>query len=279
MSYVLVFAVIFGVCMVLGSYQYLVQGAGLYQQQFVRDVGGTLKDSFLYLNPRVLFMVNIALLVLAGMIGYVLLGAVGAIIAIVVTSLLPGLAMRVMRKKRAEKFVYQLPDCLSSMAAALRAGTNLTRAIEQTAEQQPAPISQEFSLVIAEYKLGRDLNEALDQMYQRVKMPEVELFNSAVGISRSVGGNLAETLIILAETLREKAQMEGKIQAMTAMGRMQGWVVGLMPYLLGLVLLKQEPGAMRALFFEPVGWIVIVVLLMMTMLAAFMIKKIVTIDV
>ena len=279
MTYVLVFSVIFGVCMVLGSYQYLVQGAGLYQQQFVSNVGGTLKDSFLYLNPRVLFLVNIGLLIFAGTVGYLLLGPVGAIIAIVITSLLPGLAMRIMRKKRAAKFVYQLPDCLSSMASALRAGTNLTRAIEQTAEQQPTPISQEFSLVIAEYKLGRDLNEALDHMYNRVKMPEVELFNSAVGISRSVGGNLAETLLILAETLREKAQMEGKIEAMTAMGRMQGWVVGLMPYLLGLVLLKQEPGAMRALFFEPVGWIVIAILLMMTMLAAFMIKKIVTIDV
>jgi tight adherence protein B len=218
-TYVIVFSVIFGICLVLGSYQYLVQGAGLYQQQFVRKVGGTLKDSFLYLDPRFLFFVNVALLLLAGAIGYFTLGPVGAILAIVVTSLLPGLAMRTLRKKRAEKFVYQLPDCLSSMAAALRAGTNLTRAIEQAAQQQPIPISQEFSLVVAEYKLGRDLNEALDDMYGRVKMPEVELFNSAVAISRSVGGNLADTLLILAETLREKAQMEGKIQAMTAMGR------------------------------------------------------------
>ncbi len=279
MTYVIVFSVIFGICLVLGSYQYLVQGAGLYQQQFVRKVGGTLKDSFLYLDPRFLFFVNVALLLLAGAIGYFTLGPVGAILAIVVTSLLPGLAMRTLRKKRAEKFVYQLPDCLSSMAAALRAGTNLTRAIEQAAQQQPIPISQEFSLVVAEYKLGRDLNEALDDMYGRVKMPEVELFNSAVAISRSVGGNLADTLLILAETLREKAQMEGKIQAMTAMGRMQGWVVGLMPYLLGLFLLRQEPGAMRALFFEPIGWLVLTVLFLMTAIAAVMIKKIVTIDV
>lgn len=279
MTYVLVFSLIFGVCMVLGSYQYLVQGAGMYQQQFVRNVGGTLKDSFLYLDPKFLFLVNLAALVVAAAVGYVMIGAVGAIIAIVVTSLLPGLAMRIMRKRRAEKFVYQLPDCLSSMAAALRAGTNLSRAIEQAAEQQPKPISQEFSLVVAQYKLGRDLNEALEQMYDRVKMPEVELFNSAVGISRSVGGNLADTLIILAETLREKAQMEGKIKAMTAMGRMQGWVVGCMPYVIGLILLKQEPVAMNALFHEPVGWIVIVILLLMTLIAAFMIKKIVTIDV
>ncbi|MFK8017155.1 MAG: type II secretion system F family protein [Gammaproteobacteria bacterium] len=279
MTYVLVFSLIFGVCMVLGSYQYLVQGAGMYQQQFVRNVGGTLKDSFLYLDPKFLFLVNLAALVVAAAVGYMMIGAVGAIIAIVVTSLLPGLAMRLMRKRRAEKFVYQLPDCLSSMAAALRAGTNLSRAIEQAAEQQPKPISQEFSLVVAQYKLGRDLNEALEQMYDRVKMPEVELFNSAVGISRSVGGNLADTLIILAETLREKAQMEGKIKAMTAMGRMQGWVVGCMPYVIGLILLKQEPAAMNALFHEPVGWIVIVILLLMTLIAAFMIKKIVTIDV
>ena len=279
MTYVLVFSLIFGVCLVLGSYQYLVQGAGMYQQNFVRNVGGTLKDSFLYLDPKFLFLVNITALLVAGAIGFFLIGAVGAIIGIVLTSLLPGLAMRFMRKKRAEKFVYQLPDCLSSMAAALRAGTNLSRAIEQAAEQQPKPISQEFSLVVAQYKLGRDLNEALEQMYDRVKMPEVELFNSAVGISRSVGGNLAETLLILAETLREKAQMEGKIKAMTAMGRMQGWVVGCMPYVIGLILLKQEPVAMNALFHEPVGWIVIVILLMMTAVAAVMIKKIVTIDV
>ena len=77
--------------------------------------------------------------------------------------------------------------------------------------------------------------------------------NSAIAISQSVGGNLADTLDTLADTLREKAQVEGKIDALTSQGRMQGWVASLLPVGVALMLNKQEPEAMRVLYTEPIG--------------------------
>ena len=101
----------------------------------------------------------------------------------------------------------------------------------------------------------------------------------AISISRSVGGNLADTLETLAKTLREKAQIEGKINALTAMGRMQGWVVGLMPVAVMLMLRHQEPEGMKALFNEPIGWATMVVIGILMAVAAMMIRKIVNIDI
>jgi tight adherence protein B len=145
--------------------------------------------------------------------------------------------------------------------------------------RQPPPLSQEFSLVVAEHRVGRDLSEALEELSVRIPRQELELFTAAVSISRSVGGNLADTLDSLAKTLSEKMHIEGKISALTASGRAQGWVVSLLPVAVGAVLFKQQPQAMGMLFTEVFGWVVLAIISCMMILAVFMIRKIVNIDV
>jgi tight adherence protein B len=151
--------------------------------------------------------------------------------------------------------------------------------MQQIAEQQPPPISQEFMVILSEYKMGRPLEDSLMDMYKRINRQEVDLLISAISISRSVGGNLADTLETLAKTLREKAQIEGKIDALTSMGRMQGWVVGLIPVAVMLMLRKQEPEGMNALFNEPIGWITLAGIALLMFIAVMMIRKIVNIDI
>jgi tight adherence protein B len=109
--------------------------------------------------------------------------------------------------------------------------------------------------------------------------PELDLMNTAMNVSRRVGGNLADTLESLARTLQEKAHIEGKIDALTSMGRAQGWVVGLLPVFIGFVLYEQQPQRMSLLFTQWYGWIVLGVVAIMMAMAAWMIRKIVTIDV
>ena len=177
----------------------------------------------------------------------------------------PWLFARHITAQRRKRFVYQLPDALLALASALRAGCTLSRGLELMAERQPAPLSQEFTIVLAEYRVGRPLAESLDDMHRRIGAPELQLMNTAVNVSRRVGGNLADTLESLARTLQEKAHVEAKIDALTSMGRAQGWVVGLLPIFIGVVLYQQQPERMSLLFTQWYGWIVLgVVAAMMT---------------
>jgi tight adherence protein B len=178
-----------------------------------------------------------------------------------------------------KRFVYQLPDALLALSSALRAGSNLSKGLELLSTRQPPPLSQEFTIVLAEHRVGRQLSESLFDMRKRIDAPELDLMNTAINVSRRVGGNLADTLESLAKTLQEKAHIEGKIDALTAMGRAQGWVVGLLPIFIGFVLYQQQPDRMGLLFTQWYGWIVLGVIAVMMMIAAWMIRKIVTIDV
>ncbi len=117
------------------------------------------------------------------------------------------------------------------------------------AARQPAPLSQEFSdRARRDSAVGRPLAESLDDLRQRVGAPELDLMNTAMNVSRRVGGQSRRYARISRQTLQEKAHMEGKIDALTSMGRAQGWVVGLLPLFIGLVLYQQQPARMSLLF-------------------------------
>lgn len=260
-------------------YQYVIEGASIYEQKFVENVGSAMRDSFVFYDPKRVFLYTLAGAGIAAILSYFFLGIVGTFVVALAVAILPNVIVNKLRQKRMAKFVYQLPDCLGAMAASLRAGSNLSRAIEQASRQQPKPMSQELSVVMSEYKIGRKLEDAIHNMYLRMPEPEVELLNSAIAIAGAVGGNLAGTFDTLSDTLRAKAQIEGKIDALTAQGKMQGWVAVLLPVAVGFILFKQEPIAMSALYREPVGWVTLAVLTVMMIIAATIIRKIVNIDV
>jgi tight adherence protein B len=185
----------------------------------------------------------------------------------------------VLRNRRKAKLVLQLPDGLTMMAGSLRAGASLQNALAMVVKECPAPISQEFSLLLREQRLGLSLEDSLRGMGQRLNTDDIDLFVSAMTIAKEVGGNLSEILDRLASTLRAKAVMEGKISALTSQGKLQGIVVGLLPIFLAAVLYAMDPEAMTPLFTTIYGWGVIAVVFVLLMLGAFFIKKIVTIDI
>jgi tight adherence protein B len=250
-----------------------------YERAFVGGLGSRLQQSFILADPQRLFVVSIAITCLGAGMGYLVIGPVGAVGASIVGISLPRLLVALMAKQRVKKFVYQLPDALLALASALRAGSNLTKGLELLATRQPPPLSQEFTIILAEYRVGRQLAESLTDLRRRIDTPELDLMNTALNVSRRVGGNLADTLESLAKTLQEKAHIEGKIDALTSMGRAQGWVVGLLPIFIGFVLYQQQPERMSLLFTQWYGWIVLAVVAIMMSIAAWMIRKIVNIDV
>lgn len=251
----------------------------LYRRSFITRIGSRLTRSFVLTNPRSLFLISFVLAALGGASAFALLGPAGFAAATSLSLTAPWLFARHIATQRRKRFVYQLPDALLALASALRAGCNFSRGLELMAERQPAPLGQEFTIVLAEYRVGRPLAESLDDLHRRIGAPELQLMNTAVNVSRRVGGNLADTLESLARTLQEKAHVEAKIDALTSMGRAQGWVVGLLPIFIGLVLYQQQPERMSLLFTQWYGWMVLGVVAAMMTLAAWMIRKIVNIDV
>ncbi|MET0534245.1 MAG: type II secretion system F family protein [Steroidobacter sp.] len=252
---------------------------GSYRKQFVSEIGASLTQQFIVTNVQTLFVANMVLPIVGGVVGYFLIGPVGLVAGVVLGIGGPRFLAYRMTTKRVRSFVYQLPDALLALSSALRAGSNLTKGLELLATRQPPPLSQEFTIILAEYQVGRPLNESLADLRKRIDRPELDLMNTAINVARRVGGNLADTLESLAKTLQEKAAIEGKIEALTAMGRAQGWVVGLLPVLVGVALYFQQPEEMSRMFTQWYGWVTLAVVAVMMTIAVWVIRKIVNIDV
>ncbi len=257
-----------------------MSGFGVYRQRFTAKSEASLRDSFLFIEAdRVFRFVVIGALIVPALL-WVLTGSfVPALIGLVVVIVLPNLIYRIISKRRRHRIVLQLPDALTMLASAMRAGTSLQTALDIVIKETPAPLAQELGVVVREQRLGVALEDALESMARRLKLEDVDLVVAAMTIAKQVGGNLAETLERLSSTLRAKAVMEGKIRALTSQGKLQGWIVGALPLFLGVVLYFMEKDSMRPLVTTWWGWVVVGIIVIMESIGAFMIKKIVTIDV
>ena len=145
-------------------------------------------------------------------------------------------------------------------------------------QQSPAPLSQEFGLLIKNIRLGVTLEDALLKLEKRIPLPSFVMASSAIRISREVGGNLVETINGMAAMLRRKRVMEGKIDSLTAQGRAQGTFMALLPVFLAGILSAIEPEAMSQLYTTRNGLMVLTVMVVMEVLGFMSIKRITRID-
>lgn len=251
-----------------------------YRRNFTAQAKIKLSDLFLTIEPEKLFMLNLAAVVLCFVFTMLLTGTlIPAVLMAVLVGASPAAIFSVLRKRRQQAFISQLPDMLQGTSTAMRSGASLNQALESVIAESTDPIKQEFDLFLREVRVGVSFNEALDNLYQRIPLMDLNLVISGMKISREIGGNLAETLERMADTLRRKLEMEGKIDALTAQGRAQGYVMTGLPILLGLVLYQMEPEQMSLLWTQWYGWVVISIVLVLEIIGFFFIRKIVSIDV
>jgi tight adherence protein B len=173
----------------------------------------------------------------------------------------------------------QLAQDLEGIAGALRAGASLLQAIQAAANDGSGPLTEEWNRFCKDIGVGASLDEALVRLQQRLPIPAIRSFATAVSIVRTTGGNLAGVLLILAESLREEIAFQGKLRVMTTQGKMSGYVVSAMPFLLFTTLSFLAPDLMRPLFTTPVGLLLLGLVLVMVTVGSLMIKRIVTIEV
>ncbi len=149
---------------------------------------------------------------------------------------LPHLVVGMAISKRIENFVTRLPDALDLLVRGLRSGLPVTETLGVVATELPGPVGEEFKLVTDRIKVGRTMEDALQDTADRLNLPEFNFFCITLAIQRETGGNLAETLANLSDVLRKRAQMKLKIKAMSSESKASAYIVGSLPFIVfGLI--------------------------------------------
>lgn len=234
----------------------------------------------LYLKPT-----EFVLLKIAGAIFFLFLGLVfrwhllltlgGALLGF----LMPTFFARRQQARRLNKFTLQLENALNLIVSTLRAGFSFQQAIKIIAAEMPPPISEEFGRVNRELNLGLSLDDSLRNLTRFISSSDLDLMVTCVIIQSETGGNLAEILEKVSRTIRERIKLSNDVKALTAQGKLSGWVVGLLPFgLMGIIYLI-NPVYIRFLFEQPLGRVMLGVAVTMELIGAFFISRIVKIDV
>lgn len=270
-------ASVFFLCIV--AFGVLAKAFEQYQERYVVRSMSDLSDMFLFVDSRQVIILNICSFFLLGIFGWLVFNPIMAVVLAIFGFFVPMLMIRFYRKRRIKKFNVQLVDALQAMANAFKAGLTFPQAIEHVTREAMAPLSQEFGLFVKEIKLGVPMEEALVNMAKRVGSDDLELVVVSTNIARSLGGNMAEMFETIASTIRERFRLEGKIDAITSQGRMQGWIVAALPVLLGMLMNYLRPDLMEPMLDHWFGYVLILMVAIMEVLGILIIRKIVNIDV
>ena len=222
----------------------------------------------------------------AGLIGLLLgtwrLGPLGGLLVGALLAYLPVAYLGRAKHRRQTTFTAQLPDVITLMVGALRAGYGLSQSLQVLVEQMPPPACKEFGLVTRAINVGMPVQKALRQLATRMDTDDVHLIVTAIIIQHEIGGNLAQTLDIIAETIRDRISIQREVEVLTSEERLTGYILGALPILVAIALAVINPGFMNRLFdpaspvwarLIPVGAVVLQIL------GFVVIRKIITIEV
>lgn len=213
-------------------------------------------------------------LLLVLMTGNTWLGIVVCILAIAG----PEMYLRHKKDMRLMALNGQLGDALVIMANALRAGFGFQQAMDTVKREMPAPISTEFGWTLREMTLGFSQEEALMNLSERTKSDDLDMVITGIIIQRQVGGNLAQILENISETIRDRAQLKREVKVLTAQGRLSGIVIGLLPVILLAAMLVLNPEYLNVLIYDPRGLAMLATGIILEIFGLFVIKKIISIE-
>lgn len=215
--------------------------------------------------------------VTAGVVGFVLAGLLIGILFLLLGPLGAIIVVKILTARRRAKFDQQLGDTLQMLAGGLRAGHSLLRSIDAAATEAESPTSEEFARIVAENRLGRDLKDSLVDAAQRLKCEDFGWTAQAIEIHREVGGDLAEVLDHVAETIRERSQIKGQVRALSAEGKLSAYILVALPIAMFFFLYVSNPDYIGVLFTSFVGWAMAVVGVVLLALGAFWLSRVIKI--
>lgn len=203
-------------------------------------------------TPAEFALASTGLAIGLGLVGMTLAGGLRGLV-LGVGGLLSFVLLRRKAAMNRRKFVDQLPDALLLVVNALKAGHGLQQALKIVSSQLVGPVGTEFGVVLAEINLGLSTEMAVGNLSDRVDQVEMDLAVDAILVQRATGGNLAEILTHLQDTLRDRARIAGEVNALTPQGRLSGWVLSVLPLGIGVLFMVINPGYLQPFLIDPRG--------------------------
>jgi tight adherence protein B len=215
-----------------------------------------------------------------GLLGFFLLHALPLAAAVTLAgSALPCVLLRIKRGQRIKAFNAALPEAIDLMARSLLAGHSMGSSIELVAEQSPEPLAFEFVQVYQQQRLGLHFRDALLQMGSRIPSRDLQFLITAILVQKETGGDLTEILDRAAHVIRDRVRIGGEVRSRTAQGRLTGWILGLLPVIMLILINIVSPGYSNILFQDPFGQQLLYAGAILILIGALFIRKIVNVQV
>ena len=207
------------------------------------------------------------------------LAVVGMLVLMLAGWFLPHSYVARRRKRRLEAIERQLPDALTAVAKALRAGSGLLQGLGYAAQETNDPLGTELRTTLRDLELGADAEEVFADLCRRTGSPDLDIAVTALIIQRTVGGNLSEILTNVTKTIRERAKLRGEVRVMTSRQRLTGNIVAVLPVLVAGAFLGLNPDMGRLLFEEPAGRIALAIGIAFELLGLWLIRRLAVVEV
>lgn len=254
-------------------------------EQSEKQVSKDLDAMFVFLPVEYLPYIKLGCMLVLGIVVFLLtyggkppMPFIAAGLGGVLGYFMPEFFVHYMKRKRLKQFSEQLVDGLVLLSNGIRAGFSLQQALEMLVEESKPPISQEFALVMRQYQLGMDIDEALLRCVARTEDEDLGLAVTAVMITRQVGGNLAEIFDRIVSMIRDRKMLDGKVEALTSQGKLQALVVALIPYILGAVVAKINPEMMKLMWTTIPGFIALGTVILLDTIGYLWVLKLTKVD-
>jgi tight adherence protein B len=228
-----------------------------------------------------IFLSSSVLLALAGLlVGSLMLNNVMLQVAgVALCGLVPLLYVSYKKQQRLRKFVSQLPEALDLIARALRAGHTFQVGLKMVGEEFADPLGTEFDKTLAEINFGAGVPEALKNLARRVDCPDLHFFVVAILIQRETGGNLAEIAENIAQLIRKRFELQDRVRALAAEGKLSAIILFALPFFLALAISVMNPNYLGVLFTDPIGLRMVGFAAFIMVIGAIVIKKMIHIKV
>jgi tight adherence protein B len=239
-------------------------------------LAGALDSAGLKFKPAEFVVLVAAGSATGGAIGLLMGGPLFGVLLATAAPLAAKLVLGSLAGRRRSAFAEQLDDSLQLLSSGLRAGHSLLRAVDAVSADSPSPTSEEFTRIINETRLGRDLGESLNDAASRMRSDDFSWVAQAIAVHREVGGNLAEVLDRVGQTIRERNQIRGQVKALSAEGRISAIVLMVLPFGLGGFLLVASPGYMDKFTESPLGYVLMAVSGLLLVTGGLWLRKVVS---
>jgi len=252
----------------------------LSQVKIIHSIDLMLERANVDMTPGMFLLCSVG----AGGVTFFLTAIIGQPIAVsiifaLIAMFCPLMYLQIIIWKRLRKFLEQFPDGLDMISQSLQAGMGLTQSMVFVAREMPDPMGTEFSVFIEEVNLGLPLAEALKKFEERMNLPEVRLFNTALMVQREVGGSLAELLTKLSNIIRDRFRIERLIKSLTAQNRISAWTVCSVPPFLAVFMFMREPVMMNEMLQNPTGRAMLATALVLEVVGILVFRKIIKIHI